>query len=108
MLDQVLAKLLDSHFLAVLLASIGCAATVIMALTPFLQDDNLDKRIKAVGVERERIRMRERERLVASQSPNKPQLRMMAGGVSKRVVDTFNLSNWRWPGFAAPIPNMRS
>ena len=94
MLDQVLAKLLDSHFLAVLLASIGCAATVIMALTPFLQDDNLDKRIKAVGVERERIRVRERERLVAQQSTNKTQLRMNTAGVSKQIVDALNLSNW--------------
>ena len=94
MLDLVLEKLGDTHFVAVLLASIGCATTVIMALMPFLQKDDLDRRIKAVGVERERIRMRERERLVASSSPNKPQLRMVAGGISKRVVDTFNLSSW--------------
>ena len=94
MLDIVLAKLSDGHFLAVLLAAIGCAATVIMALSPFLQDDNLDRRIKAVGVERERIRMRERERLVAQQGPQKAPLRLGTAGVAKQIVDTFNLSNW--------------
>src|SRR5450755_2502895 len=94
MLDFVLAKLSDGHFLAVLLASIGCAATVIMALTPFLQEDNLDRRIKEVSVERERIRVRERERLLAQQNVNKAQLRLSATGVTKQIVDTFNLTNW--------------
>ena len=94
MLDSVLLKLSDGHFLAVLLASIGCAATVIMALTPFLQNDTLDRRIRAVSVERERIRMRERERLLAAQSVNKAQLRMSAGGLTKQIVDGLNLSNW--------------
>lgn len=94
MLDLVLAKIGDGHFMAVLLASIGCATTVVLAMLPFLQNDNLDRRIKAVGVEREKIRMRERERLMASHSGSKPQLRMTAGGMSKQIVDTFNLSNW--------------
>jgi tight adherence protein C len=94
MLDFVLAKLSDGHFLAVLLASIGCAATVIMALTPFLQEDNLERRIKEVSVERERIRVRERERLLAQQNVNKAQLRLSASGMTKQIVDTFNLTNW--------------
>lgn len=67
MLDDVLAKLGDTHFLAVLLASFGCAATVLTAFIPLLQTDNLSRRIKAVSTERERIRVRERERLAASQ-----------------------------------------
>ena len=94
MLDFVLAKLSDGHFLAVLLASIGCAATVIMALTPFLQTDNLERRIKEVSIERERIRVRERERLLAQQNVNKAQLRLSASGMTKQIVDTFNLTNW--------------
>ena len=66
MLDLVLAKFGDGHFMAVLLASIGCATTVILAMLPLLQNDNLDRRIKAVSVERETIRSRERERLARS------------------------------------------
>src|SRR5271156_3863879 len=94
MLDKALEVLGDPHFIAVLLASIGCAATVVMAMMPLLQKDNLGRRIKAVSVERERIRMRERERLAASQNSGKTQLRYNAGGVSKRIVDMFNLTNW--------------
>ena len=92
MLDTVLGKLGDGHFMAILLASIGCATTVVLAMLPFLQNDNLDRRIKAVSVEREKIRMRERERLAGPSG--RPQLRMTAGGFSKQIVDTFQLSNW--------------
>ena len=49
MLDLVLDKRTDGHFMAVLLASIGTAATVILALMPLLQTDNLGRRIKAVS-----------------------------------------------------------
>ena len=92
MLDTVLGKLGDGHFMAILLASIGCATTVVLAMLPFLQNDNLDRRIKAVSVEREKIRMRERERLAGPSG--RPKLRMTAGGFSKQIVDTFQLSNW--------------
>ncbi len=94
MLDLILQKLADGHFLAVLLASIGCSVTVILALMPLLQKDDLERRIKAVSVERERIRLRERERLAAAQGTGKTQLRLASGGMSKRIVETFNLSNW--------------
>ena len=68
MLDELLAKFSDAHFLAVLFAAIGSAATVLTAAMPWLQPDTLSRRIKAVSSERERIRARERERLQAAQS----------------------------------------
>ena len=79
-----------------LLASLGCAATVMLAMLPLLQNDNLARRIKAVSVERERIRMRERERLSAAQSSgNKPQLApQRRRHVASRLVDTLNLTDW--------------
>jgi tight adherence protein C len=92
MLDLVLAKVGDSHFLAVVLLSMGCAAGALMALMPFLQTDNLSRRMKDVSTERERIRMRERERLTASQA--KTQLRYKSGALTKRVTETFNLASW--------------
>jgi tight adherence protein C len=92
MLDLAITKLSDGHFLAVLLASVGCAATVLMALMPLLQTDNLSRRIKAVSSERERIRLRERERLAATQ--NKTQLRFKSGGMTKRISDSLNLTKW--------------
>ena len=94
MLDLVLDKLTDGHFMAVLLASIGTAATVILALMPLLQTDNLGRRIKAVSSERERIRLRERERLTVAQSSSKAPLRLNTGGVTKLIVERLSLSSW--------------
>ena len=91
MLDQIVAKFSDAHFLAMLFAAIGSAATVLTAAMPWLQPDTLSRRIKAVSSERERIRARERERLVASQS--KGTLRVRPTGLVKQLVETLNLSS---------------
>jgi len=94
MLDTVLAKLGDAHFIALMLAAFGCAATLVMVVVPLLQGDNLSRRIKAVGSERERIRQRERERLAASQNQNKTRLRAKPSTMLKRIVDSLNLTSW--------------
>ena len=92
MLDLVLLKVGDTHFMAVVLLSMGCAAGVLMALMPLLQTDNLARRMKEVSTERERIRMRERERLAAAQ--NKTPLRYKSGGITKAVTESLNLASW--------------
>jgi tight adherence protein C len=92
MLDEIVAKFSDAHFLAIVFAAIGSAATVLTAAMPWLQPDTLSRRIKAVSSERERIRARERERLVASQS--KSTLRVKPTGLVKQLVETLNLSSW--------------
>ena len=92
MLDQVLGRLGDAHFMAFLLAALGCAATALTVIVPMLQTDNLSRRIRVVSDERERIRQRERERLAAKD--NKTQLRMRPSTMLKRLVDTLNLTSW--------------
>ena len=92
MIDEIVAKFSDAHFLAMLFAAIGSAATVLTAAMPWLQPDTLSRRIKAVSSERERIRARERERLQASQS--KGTLRVKPTGLVKQLVETLNLSSW--------------
>jgi tight adherence protein C len=92
MLDLVLAKFNDMHFMAFLIAALGCAATALIVVVPLLQTDNLARRIRAVGDERERIRLRERERLAAKD--NKAQLRSRPSTMLKRLVDTLNLTSW--------------
>jgi hypothetical protein len=47
MLDQIVAKFSDAHFLAMVFAAIGSAATVLTAAMPWLQPDTLSRRIKA-------------------------------------------------------------
>jgi tight adherence protein C len=78
--------------MAFLLAALGCAATTLTVVVPMLQTDNLARRIKAVSDERERIRLRERERLAAKD--NRTQLRSRPSSTLKRLVDTLNLTSW--------------
>ena len=92
MLDLIEARFSDPHFLAIVLAAIGSAATVLTAAMPWLQPDTLARRIKAVSSERERIRARERDRLIAAQ--NKTTLRVKPSGLAKQLVDSLNLSSW--------------
>ena len=92
MLDTVLKNVGDPHFIALLLAALGCAATALTVVVPLLQTDNLGRRIKAVGSERERIRVREREKLAASQ--NKTTLRVKPSTTLKNLVDALNLTSW--------------
>jgi tight adherence protein C len=92
MVDLVLSRLGDAHFMAFLLAALGCAATALTVVVPMLQTDNLSRRIRAVSDERERIRLRERERLAAKD--NRTQLRSRPSSMLKRLVDTLNLTTW--------------
>ena len=92
MLDLVIDRLGDGHFMAFLLAALGCAATALTVVVPMLQTDNLSRRIRAVSDERERIRQRERERLAAKD--NRTQLRSRPSSTLKRLVDTLNLTSW--------------
>jgi tight adherence protein C len=94
MMDQVLAKIADPEFFVTLLVSLGCAATVVLAFIPLLQKDDMARRIRAVSTERERIRMRERERLAAVNAPQKLSLRYKTGGLSKQLVEGLNLNSW--------------
>jgi len=58
---QQLTHWLDPHFLAMVFAAIAAAATVLTLALPYVATDTLSKRMKAVALEREKIRQRERE-----------------------------------------------
>ena len=93
MMDEILAKLGDPGFIVTLLVSVGCATTVLLGFMPLLQKDDMARRMKAVSSERERIRLRERERMAAVNAP-RLSLRYKTGGMSKRLVDMLNLDSW--------------
>jgi tight adherence protein C len=59
---------------------------------PFVFVDPLDKRMRAVAIEREKIRQRERERM--AQESQKVKLRQSPKQYVQRIVDQFNLSKW--------------
>src|SRR6201985_3273315 len=91
MIQLMVDKLHDAHFMTILLAAIAASATVYTLIMPLLAGENLSKRMKAVANERERIRQRERERLGKSE---KVSLRQTPKQIVSRVVDDFNLTKW--------------
>jgi tight adherence protein C len=91
MVDLIIDKLHDTRFLAMVFAAVAAIATVITLAMPLLAPDNLNKRLKSVAVEREKIRQRERERLARGE---KIALRQSPKQYVKRVVDQFNLAKW--------------
>jgi tight adherence protein C len=89
---QSLIHILDNRQLvAMVLAAVAAAATVLTLAMPLLANDPLDKRMKAVALEREKIRQRERERLAQS---DKISLRQSPRQYMQAVVNRFNLGKW--------------
>lgn len=82
---------LDPQFLTMFFAGVAAVATVLTLAMPYVVSDTLDKRMKAVALEREKIRQRERERLALG---SKVSLRQSPKQYMKTVVDNFNLSKW--------------
>lgn len=91
MVEFLVTKLHDAHFMTMLLAAIAASATVYTLVMPMFAGEGLAKRMKAVASERERIRQRERERLNKSE---KVSLRQTPKQVVSRVVEDFNLTKW--------------
>jgi tight adherence protein C len=91
MIDFLVTKLHDAHFMTMLLAAVAVSATAYTLIMPLLAGDNLGKRMKAVASERERIRQRERDRLAKSE---KVSLRQTPKQLVSKVVDDFNLTKW--------------
>ncbi|BAL74217.1 type II secretion system F family protein [Bradyrhizobium cosmicum] len=91
MVDLLVTKLHDVHFMTMLLAAIAASATVYTLVMPLFAGEGLSKRMKAVASERERIRQRERERLNKNE---KVTLRRTPKQLVSRVVEDFNLTKW--------------
>ena len=83
--------LLNPQFLLASLTAIGVAATILTLAMPGMDGDKLKVRMKAVAIEREQIRNRERARLMAG--GDKVQLRQAAKPYMQQLVDRFDLKN---------------
>jgi tight adherence protein C len=84
-------KLHDSNFMAMLLAAVAAIATVLTLTMPLLAGDNLQRRMKSVAFEREKLRQRERERMARGE---KVSLRSSPKQYMKTIVEQFNLNKW--------------
>src|ERR1700744_631080 len=91
MLDFLIAKIHDPHFLTMMFAAIAASATAYTLVMPMFAGEGLAKRMKAVASERERIRARERDRLNKSE---KVSLRQTPKQIVSKVVEDFNLGKW--------------
>jgi tight adherence protein C len=79
-MTALISHYLDLQTLTMIFAAVAAGAT-----------DTLQKRMKAVALEREKIRQRERERMALT---SKVSLRQSPKMYMKRAVDNFNLSKW--------------
>jgi tight adherence protein C len=91
MFEFLIDKLHDPKMMASVFAAIAAIATVITLAMPLLARNDLNRRMNAVSVERERLRQRERERLARGE---KVQLRQTPKEFMRRIVDQFNLTKW--------------
>ncbi len=92
MLNLIYFKLTDPEFLLSSLVAIATVLTILTVAMPLLESDTLSQRMKSVATERERIRVRARERMVADK--NKLSLRQETKAYMKRTVERFSLSKW--------------
>jgi len=70
---------------------VAAIATVLTLAMPLLATNGLNKRMKAVAFEREKIRQRERERMARGE---KVSLRQSPKQYVKAIVERFNLTKW--------------
>src|SRR4249919_2615276 len=89
---EFLINALNVKTITALFAGVAAAATVLTLAMPFVFVDSLDKRMRAVALEREKIRQRERERL--AQEGQKAKLRQTPKQYIQTIVDRFNLTKW--------------
>jgi tight adherence protein C len=89
---ELLIDSINVKTLTMVFAAIAAVATVLTLAMPLIAGDALGARMKAVAVEREKIRQRERERM--AQQQQKVSLRQSPKQYVQAIVDRFNLSKW--------------
>jgi tight adherence protein C len=91
MFELIYHSLINPTFLVGTFAAIAVAATVYSVAQPYFEGDRLASRIKAVALEREEIRARERARL--ANEAKRAKLRSEPKAFMRQIVDRLNLRN---------------
>jgi len=89
---DLLVNILNVKSMTMLFAAVAAMATILTIAMPYAFGDALNARMKAVAVEREKIRARERERM--AKDNQKINLRQSPKQSIKAIVEGFNLSKW--------------
>lgn len=87
-----LISILNARTMTMVFAAVAAVATVLTLAMPYVFVDSLGKRMRAVAIEREKIRQRERERMIADKQ--KPALRQSPKQYVQTIVERFNLTKW--------------
>lgn len=88
---ELIINALNVRTVTMILAAVAAGATVLTLAMPLIAPDTLNRRMKSVAVEREKLRARERERLARGEKIN---LRKSPKQYVQAVVDNFNLAKW--------------
>src|SRR6516225_7986220 len=91
MFDILADAVSNPRLLTMVFAAVAAIATVLTLTMPLLASDVLGKRMRAVAIEREQLRQRERERLARGE---KIALRRSPKQYMQTIVDQFNLNKW--------------
>ncbi len=112
MIKLIVTGMTNPAVLISILAAFSVIATILTIGQPLLVRDRLGNRIKAVAVEREQIRARERARMAAEQK--RASLRVEPKAYMRNIVERFNLrklladegtiSKLRMAGFRGQAP----
>lgn len=92
MFEFLAERLSDADTALSLLVAVASIATIISLGMPLLDSNSLERRMKSVASERERIRARERDRMLAKN--NSASLRHEPKAFMKAIVERFGLTNW--------------
>jgi tight adherence protein C len=91
MVELMIDKLHDTQFVVTMLTAIAAMAAVSRSPCPYVTGDNLDRRMKAVALERNQIRAREREKLARGERVS---LRQSPRAFIQSIVEQLNLRKW--------------
>lgn len=86
---SIMEKLGDRDFLVMMFAGVAAAMTVLTLAMPLLVRDQLGRRMKAVAIERDAMRARERERMARNSAVS---IRREPKAYMKRIVDRLELA----------------
>ena len=91
MFDLIYDRMSDPHFMTMLLTVVAVIATIYTVAMPYLSNENLDRRMKTLAIERGQIRAREREKLARGEKVN---LRPTPKASIQRIVEVLDLKKW--------------
>ncbi|MGN6551402.1 MAG: type II secretion system F family protein [Pararhizobium sp.] len=93
MAETIIATATNPAFLLAVLVSVAVFATLVTLMMPYFEKGDLQGRMRAVAVERETIRARERARLNAEAQRGSASLRTRNNTSIRQIVERLNLRN---------------